>query len=387
MPRTRKPSQERRIALSVTGRMRWQPGDKHPLDVLFEDAQQMHATVQEQLTALLASVKQAEERLAALLASEHLTDPTMVLSLMDQQAQRAIWERFKTRKHHDHLQAVFGLLRRRRQAGRLQAAQAALDVAVALLAQEDVFSQDLLTALIDAEAKMRQAEQARGEDPAAHEESPSEREALADVLLPQVPLPVSNEDTLEEDSSAPSFPNAEADEPDKQPEYATGDLSDESRPVRLEPSAHTQRYDAITPLVGSVEQSRDLLRQFEERIRELREQLPRSNGWVEVFYVPKWKLKLTVVELLDALDKERHGVPVPRAIEEAVHPRVVALFRAGRIHAREDVPPELMQEVFTIVRYGPYANYRWREGKSPTYTVSLGSLKHTPSDDAFEPRY
>ncbi len=382
MPRTRKPFQERRIALSVTGRMRWQPGDKHPLDVLFEDAQQMHAAVQEQLTALLASIKQAEERLAALLASEHLTDPTMALSLMDQQAQRAIWERFKTRKHHDHLQAVFGLLRRRRQTGRLQAAQAALDVAVALLAQEDAFNQDLLRALIDAEAKMHLAEQIAEAPAASHEETFPEREELVDDSSSLHVAP-----TLEDAVSDQFAPNVEVGEADALSHPLTDDIHSDASPIPPDPSAHAQQYDTITPLVGSVEQSRDLLRQFEERIRELREQLPRSNGWVEVFYVPKWKLKLTVVELLDALDKERQGVPVPRAIEEAVHPRVVALFRAGRIHAREDVPPELMEEVFTIVRYGPYANYRWREGKSPTYTVSLGPLKHTPSDEAFEPRY
>lgn len=369
MPRRRKPTQPRRIEPSVEGRMRWKPGDEHPLDVLFDDAQQMREAVQEQLAALLVTAKQAEEQLSALLTIEQLDDPTLAVSVTDQVAQRAIWNRFKSRKHHDHLQAVFGLLRRRRQLGRLQAAQAALDLAMSLLAEEESLEQELLTALVAAEAKMQQEEQQDATESESPEPAPSllQQTLLDDEVLEDEPGPdVIHVDTVEESDTDTSLV-----------------------PVSgvLVPSAGPRRYDSITPLVGSVEAPRDALRQFEARIRELREQLTRSNGWVEIFYIPKWRLKSEVVAFLDALDQERKGVRVPREVQEAVHPRVVALFRAKRIHAREDVPKELMDEVFDIIKYGPYANYRWKEGKSPIYTVSLGPLKHIPNDDEFTPRF
>lgn len=127
--------------------------------------------------------------------------------------------------------------------------------------------------------------------------------------------------------------------------------------------------EPLTPLATSVQQSRALLRAFEARLPELRAQLAGGNGWFEIFYVNKRRLKKEVGTFLRALRREqKRKVAVPKIVEGKVHPDVAQFFRQEE---EPVIPRELVPLIFEFTEHGPYAKYRWRENKR-TYTVSLG---------------
>jgi hypothetical protein len=131
--------------------------------------------------------------------------------------------------------------------------------------------------------------------------------------------------------------------------------------------------EPLAPMVGSVELSRQLLRDFEAQLPALRAGLVAANGWIEIFYVPKRRYKNEVVAYWYAWDNYRdHKSPIPEEIEQAIDPRVAAIIRAGA-----NIPTELREQAYDITQVGPYAKYRWREDKR-TYSVSLGLLGDYP---------
>lgn len=128
---------ESKIEPSIKGRLRFLPGDDHPLDVMIEEAQQLWEQVREEL----GNVVGALERL------DRLGDPGAALEAEDQALQHVIRGRYRDHKHRDHVVAVFLALYRKRLLARLAAAQTALEMAGELLAPDDTLRQSLQQAL------------------------------------------------------------------------------------------------------------------------------------------------------------------------------------------------------------------------------------------------
>jgi hypothetical protein len=313
MPRKQTPRGERKFDELQKGRVSWQPGEDHPMDKLADELVQMRQSIPDQLEQLRATAQRTEQRLRSILEAmqDATDDPTALFTPTDQKASAIIFDRFRNRKHLDHLLMIFRLQRAGRTLGRLQAIQAALDLANGLLEEEEAFSAESL-------ATWRTFLQDREENTSAA--------------------------TTEEPS------------PEPMPQLSKEEL-------RL------QRIDEpLTPIIGSVEQSRQLLRDFEARLPELRRQLASRQGWFEVFSVPKRRFKHEVIAYARALNAyQKKKKPIPPSVEQAVHPEVRRLIQA-RV---ETFPPELRDEVYNIVNVGPYVKYRWMEDKQ-TYTISLG---------------
>jgi len=351
MPRRYKSQGERKIEQSRKGRVLWRPGKPHPLDVLFDEAQTIREELPGHLEELLTSVQQLQDALHTLLDQEHhFDDPATPLSEADHVAFRAVAERFHNRKHVDHLEAVFAVIRRKRLAGRLQAIKAALDLASGLLAEEESLSHEFLSAMQAAQTTPAE-EQGPDGDALVF---PPEQEDDVEQVAPLVLFPVEPEDAGddEQDDETEQSP----------PQQDSPQLSrEEERVLNL--------TEPLTPLVTSVQQSRALLRSFEAQLPDLRAQLAAGNGWFDIFYVNKKSLKAEVRIFLQALRREqKRKIAVPKDVEQAVHPEVVRFFRRGDV---TPIPRELEPYIFDFTEYGPYAKYRWRE-KKRTYTVSLG---------------
>jgi len=354
MPRRYKPQGERRIEPSRKGRVLWRPGKPHPLDVLFDEASALREELPGHLEELLTSVQQLQDALHTLLEQEqHFDDTATPVSEADHVAFRAVAERFHNRKHLDHLEAVFAVIRRKRLAGRLQAIKAALDLASGLLAEEESLSHEFLSAMQAAQTTPAEEQVPNGDAvvfPPEREDDEDDVEQVAPLVL----FPVEPEDAGDDEQD---------DETEQPAQQVDPQLSrEEERVLNL--------TEPLTPLVTSVQQSRALLRSFEARLPELRDRLTEGNGWFDIFYVSKRHLKEEVKTFLQALGRERRRkVVVPKDIEQALHPSVAQYFR----QKRDDlpIPKELVPLIFDFTEYGPYAKYRWRE-KKRTYTVSLG---------------
>ena len=126
--------------------------------------------------------------------------------------------------------------------------------------------------------------------------------------------------------------------------------------------------EPLEELVGSVAQSRQLLRDFTEKLPSLRRDLLARSGWFEVFYVPHKKTKKEAFDYYHAMKAFRkRGIPIPEEIKRAIHPGVAALIEQGV----PEIPKELQEYAYDITQLGPYVRYRWREDKN-VYQVSLG---------------
>jgi hypothetical protein len=136
-------------------------------------------------------------------------------------------------------------------------------------------------------------------------------------------------------------------------------------------------HEPITPLVSSAEQTRQVLTAFEQQLPDLRRHLLASNGWFEVFYVPKRRYKEMLLEYAKALGYAReHSLPLSLVeAPPALHPDVARLLRAGI--PPKDMSKELRDQIYNITGQGPYMRYRWREGKHLS-TISLGLLDDYP---------
>jgi hypothetical protein len=316
MPRKYIPKEPRRIEEKRKGRVYWQPGEEHPLDILRDDLQQLKDQLPDLLHQLLATAQQTVTRLEEILSATGEGDDFIdSFSQGDRAVRLEIVNRFSDRKHLEHLLLAFSTQRHKRLLGRLQTIQAALTLANDLLAAEETLSQEFL---------------ATGTQSQEQEEEP-------------LPKPK---------HSAPT-------------NLTRGEL----RMRGLD--------EPLTPIVSSVDQARQILRNFEAHLPDLRRQLATGQGWFEVFFVPKRHYKAAVIAYDEALEALRkHKTPIPPEIESAIHPEVARLIRAG-VTKHTDFPKELRLEVFDIVKVGPYAKYRWTEGKQ-TYTISLGLLDDYP---------
>jgi hypothetical protein len=148
MPRQKQEPTERLRPKSQTNRLYWHPGEPHSLDSLKQEVEQVDQLVPDQIQSLLSKAKLTQERLNALLSSEqYQEDTTTPFKAADQQANQIVEKRFGNRKHLQHLQWFFALLRRKRLLGRLQAIEAALDLVNGLLLTEETLTQEFLTAL------------------------------------------------------------------------------------------------------------------------------------------------------------------------------------------------------------------------------------------------
>lgn len=312
----RKPTQkgDRKYEEMHEGKAYWEPGQAHPMDRLNEELDQVREQITSQLDQVRATAQQTEERLRLILEAitSATDDPTALFTPSNHAAFTAIVERFHNRKHLSHLLTIFQLQRAGRTLGRLQAVAAALDLVNGLLEEEEAFSQQSLSTW---------------------------RAFLQDQ---------------EKGTSANT-------------ETTTGP-SPEQPPLTKEELRLQGIHEPLTPLVGSVEQSRRLLHDFETRLPDLRRQLAARQGWFEVFDVPKRRFKKEVIAYAKALHAyEKKKIPIPPEVEQAVHPEVRRLIKAQV----EQFPPALRDEVYNTVYVGPYVKYRWKVDKQ-TYSISLG---------------
>lgn len=304
-------------ATRKTHRLSWRPGEPHELDRLKEEVLEVDQHIPGQFQNLLSQAGWTQQRLQALLASEqYQEDVTGPFKVADQQASQIIEGRFGNRKHLQHLQWFFALLRRKRLLGRLRAIEAALELVNGLLQEEETLTQEFLS-----------------------------------VLQVQQPLPPSQTPTPEEPA-----------------------------PYRMVLTKEEERLQGIdeplTEVITSAKQSRQLLTHFETRLPELRRHLSLANGWFEVFFVPKRRYKDTLLAYAEALEQERQRkIPLPDRIAQALHPEVARHLRLGI--QPKDMPKDLRDEIYETIQEGPYVRYRWRE-HGHLCTISLGLLDDYP---------
>lgn len=127
----------RKIEPSFQGRLRFLPGDDHPLDVMIQEAQQLWEQVREVLERVVGTLDQMNQS----------GDPITQILAEDQAIQQVIRRRYRDHKHRDHILATFIALYRKRLLDRLKAAQGALDLAKELLAPDTTFLGNVQQAL------------------------------------------------------------------------------------------------------------------------------------------------------------------------------------------------------------------------------------------------
>jgi len=268
----RRPKAGRRIPPSGEGRLRFQQGDVHALDVQLDEARNVKEqldTTAAQLPDLLASLEQFQQT-PARLAEE------------DDALATFLGEHYSDRKHVEHIQATLMIFRRKRALARLLAAESALRLALELLAPDPLIPH--LVELLQA-----------GSGPVAHAEIDREQ------------------------------------------------------------------------LTGSPRRLDEQLTHVKVRLREIQAAFSQSNGWIDIQYVRRERVRPIAVQYITALNKQREdGTPVPVELEREIDPELAAV-----IQARKEIPERLAPLVYETVSYGPYPFFRWREGKGPIYAVSL----------------
>jgi hypothetical protein len=123
-------------------------------------------------------------------------------------------------------------------------------------------------------------------------------------------------------------------------------------------------------VIGNAQVVRELFTHYDAQLQAIRAALTRGNGWIERFYIRKATWKPEVVKLAYAFWQERkQGTPVSPEALAKVHPEIAECLRN-----RKPIPLRLKDEATQEMPYGPYFKYRWREGASPIYTISLGRI-------------
>ncbi len=130
-------NKQRKVEPSFAGRLKFLPGNDHPLDVTITEAQQMWGQVMDELGKAVEHLERLDQ----------MRDPSTGLIGEDQALQHVIRGRFRDYKHRDHILAVFMMLYRKRLLVRLAAAQEALALAEQLLAPDDTLRHSLQQAI------------------------------------------------------------------------------------------------------------------------------------------------------------------------------------------------------------------------------------------------
>ncbi len=127
-------------------------------------------------------------------------------------------------------------------------------------------------------------------------------------------------------------------------------------------------------MTGNAQGMRERLAHYDAQLQVIRAAISRGNGWIEQFYVHKASWKPEIIRLAYAFWQERkQGTPVPPEVLAQVLPEIAACLRDHK-----PIPLRLKEEATQEMSYGPYFKYRWREGSSPIYTISLGRLSERP---------
>lgn len=245
--------QERRIEPVREGRMSFQPGNEHQMDVQFKEARRLR----EDIEAELASLE------ALMVELGRLADPGEAIRREETEITQLLWTLYGRRKHREHMLATFLVARRRRQLQRLRAASAALAQARDFL-QEDVSMLPRLQQTI-AEAEARYF---------------SQRDAL----------------------HSPPPPYPEESEGDETPAVL-------AEPLDIE--AQKRREDLLKTAGGGddAENTRGALADLEERTRTMRSAITQGNGRFEWYYVP-----IPKIDPEDEEEEQRYWGPYLRFV-------------------------------------------------------------------------
>jgi hypothetical protein len=123
-------------------------------------------------------------------------------------------------------------------------------------------------------------------------------------------------------------------------------------------------------LTGSPRLLDEQLDQVKNHLHEIQAAFAQGNGWIEMQYIKRERVRQIIVQYVIALNKQRDdGTPVPPALEREIDPVL-----ANVIKQRREIPEELEPLVYETYSYGPYPFFRWREGKGPIYAISLADV-------------
>ncbi|MBA3824714.1 MAG: hypothetical protein H0X24_12570 [Ktedonobacterales bacterium] len=137
--RPRKAKSERIMPRSIQRRLFWEPGEPHPLDVMFGRAGDAQVHLEQTIDRLV-------DQLVVLARGLRSSDE--VATGEERAARQALRQRFSTRKHYDHLEVTLAAIRRRRLAARFAVISAALDLAQDLLGEPGLSPEEELVALL-----------------------------------------------------------------------------------------------------------------------------------------------------------------------------------------------------------------------------------------------
>ncbi len=218
---------ERRIEIVKDGRMSFQPGTEHQMDVQFKEARQLREAIATELANVQALMVELSE----------LDDPGAAIRREEEEVTNLLWALYGRRKHREHVVATFLVTRRRRQLQRLRAASAALAQA-----------RDFLTA--DAS------------------------------MLPRLQQTIAQAQHLTLHSPPPPRPAEEdAEGEEETPVVSPGDLDAKEQ---------KRRADLLKAAGGGddAKNARDALSELEERTRTMRSAITQGNGRFEWYYMP-----------------------------------------------------------------------------------------------------
>jgi hypothetical protein len=221
--------QERRIEPVREGRMSFQPGNEHQMDVQFKEARSLREDIEVELASL--------ETLMVELG--HLDDPGEAIRREETEITQFLWTLYGRRKHREHMLATFLVARRRRQLQRLRAASAALAQARDFLLEDVGMLPRLQQTIAEAEARY-----------------------------------FTQRDTLH--NPPPSYP-------EEGEEEAAATVED-----ALDVEAQKRREDLIKMAGGGddAEKTREALADLEERTRTMRSAITMGTGRFEWYYQP-----------------------------------------------------------------------------------------------------
>jgi hypothetical protein len=227
--------------------MKFRPGDEHTLDVQIREAKNYHALLAVQLEQLQAT--QA--------ALNDLDDPGVMVSRQEHSLKAFLWQEYHDHKHRDHIAATFLAIRRQRLLARLQAAEAALQMAEDLITSDDRLLHDLRAAV---EHQRQEAARRKGQP----KTQPPTQESQAD-LKPQ------------------------------------------------EKAARPPQIDA-RHIYGDLTRARAQLAAFDVQVQVMRAAISPAIGWFEEFYVVKTRFTAEAREYLKRDEPIPEGVPVEEEV-------------------------------------------------------------------------